>query len=66
MPGPPKNLTVGKVFNSSVNLTWLQPKNPNGEVRGYRIYYMRGNITSVRTVHGNHYNMTYTLQDLRK
>lgn len=64
VPGPPENLTLLRVHDRSVDLQWSQPSEPNGEIRGYRVYYMQGNYTSVRTVHANEPNILYSLHDL--
>ncbi|XP_063603042.1 tyrosine-protein phosphatase 99A-like isoform X3 [Penaeus indicus] len=64
IPGPPENLTLLRVHDRSVDLQWSQPSEPNGEIRGYRVYYMQGNYTSVRTVHANEPNILYSLHDL--
>nr|XP_045589970.1 protein sidekick-1-like [Procambarus clarkii] len=64
VPGPPENLTLLRVHDRSVDLQWSQPTEPNGEIRGYRVYYMKGNFTSVRTVHANDPNILFSLHDL--
>ena len=33
-----------------VDLSWLAPSMPNGVIEGYRIYFMTGNFTDVRSV----------------
>ncbi|XP_033624355.1 neogenin-like isoform X16 [Asterias rubens] len=45
-PGsPPRSLTVVRVENSStaLGLNWQPPKNPNGQITGYTIYYSTTN-----------------------
>ncbi|KAK3870991.1 hypothetical protein Pcinc_023824 [Petrolisthes cinctipes] len=64
VPGPPENLTMLRVHDRSVDLQWNQPTEPNGEIRGYRVYFIKGNITSVRTVHANDPSITFSLHDL--
>ncbi|CAL4083881.1 unnamed protein product [Meganyctiphanes norvegica] len=63
-PGPPQNLTVRGIHSRSVDLKWKNPKEPNGEIRGYRVYYMLGNFTSVKTVYANDHQITFRLDDL--
>ena len=39
-PSPPRNVTVTRVFRDGVELNWLPPTEPNGEVH-YVIEYKR-------------------------
>lgn len=64
MPGPPENLTLVRVHDRSVDLQWNQPTQPNGEIRGYRVYFMKGNYTSVKTVRSNEPSIQFTLPGL--
>ncbi|XP_018025351.1 tyrosine-protein phosphatase 99A isoform X2 [Hyalella azteca] len=66
IPSPPLNLTVTRIEDTTVELSWLRPRHPNGEIRGYRIFYMRGNFTSVRTahVHGDEPSKTFKLTEM--
>ena len=52
VPGKPVNVSVGEVNDSSIELSWAEPLNPNGVIKGYRIYFMRKNFTDVQTVRG--------------
>ena len=60
-PSPPRNVTVTRVFQDDVELNWLPPTEPNGEVH-YVVEYKRedsGNWTSVNTTNDStHYNLT--------
>ena len=60
-PSPPRNVTITRVFQDGVELNWLPPTEPNGEVH-YVIEYKRedsGNWTSVNTTSDStHYNLT--------
>ena len=60
-PSTPRNVTVTRVFQDGVELNWLPPTEPNGEVH-YVIEYKRedsGNWTSVNTTSDStHYNLT--------
>ena len=38
VPTPPRNATIARVFQDGVELNWLPPTEPNGEVH-YVIYY---------------------------
>ena len=64
VPSPPLNLTVTQVWDREVGLSWLGPRHPNGEISGYRVYFMRGNITGVRTVKLATHQITYNLTGL--
>ncbi|CAL4156072.1 unnamed protein product, partial [Meganyctiphanes norvegica] len=64
VPGPPQNLTIIRIHDRGVELQWFQPREPNGEIRGYRIYYMLGNFTSVKTTYSNDNEITFNLQSL--
>ena len=60
VPTPPRNVTIMKVFLNSVELNWLPPTEPNGEVR-YVIYYTpEGGTERSHTIWKNltHYNLT--------
>ena len=60
-PSPPRHVTITRVFQGGVELNWLPPIEPNGEVH-YVIEYKRedsGNWTSVNTTSDStHYNLT--------
>ena len=63
IPGtfPPRRVTVTRVLDGGVELNWLPPTEPNGEVH-YVIEYKRedsGSWTSVNTTSDStHYNLT--------
>ena len=60
-PSPPTSVTITRVFQDGVELNWLPPTEPNGEVH-YVIEYKRedsGSWTSVNTTSDStHYNLT--------
>ena len=60
-PSPARSLTITRVFQDGVELNWLPPTEPNGEVH-YVIEYKRedsGDWTSVNTTSDStHYNLT--------
>ena len=61
VPSPPRNVTITRVFQDGVELNWLPPTEPNGEVH-YVVEYKReysGNLISVNTTSDStHYNLT--------
>ena len=60
-PTPVRNATITRVLQDGVELNWLPPTEPNGEVH-YVIEYKRedsGNWTSINTTSDStHYNLT--------
>lgn len=50
VPSEPLNLTVAKVTNSMVTIEWEQPKEPNGYIKHYNIFY---NINKTNTSNNN-------------
>ena len=60
-PSCPRNVTATRVFKNTVELNWLPPTEPNGEVH-YVIEYKRedgGSWTSINTTSDStHYNLT--------
>ena len=60
-PSPPRNVAITRAFQDGVELNWLPPTEPNGEVH-YVIEYKRedsGSWTSVNTTSDStHYNLT--------
>ena len=60
-PSPPRCVIITRVFQDGVELNWLPPTEPNGEVH-YFIEYKRedsGDRTSVNTTSDStHYNLT--------
>ncbi|CAL4066747.1 unnamed protein product, partial [Meganyctiphanes norvegica] len=63
-PGPPVNLTVVDIHDRSVDLQWYTPEDATDDIRGYRVYYMRGNLTSVKTLYANDDEVMFALHDL--
>ena len=59
-PSSPRNLSVTRVFNNGIELNWLPPTEPNGEVH-YVIYYTPEGGTEQSIDTGSnltHYNLT--------
>ena len=58
---PPRDVTITRVLQDGVELNWLPPTEPNGEVH-YAVEYKRDEIgcwTSVNTPSDStHYNLT--------
>ena len=59
-PSSPKSLSITRVFQNGIELNWLPPTEPNGEVH-YVIYYTPEGGTEQSIDTGNnltHYNLT--------
>lgn len=48
---PPHNVTIANVTFSSVTLTWLPPKEPNGHIEHYSIYYIKNHTVIEKVRH---------------
>ena len=60
-PSPPRHLTVTRVIDDGLELNWLPPTEPNGEVLHYVIYYTPEGGTEQSNDTGSnltHYNLT--------
>ena len=60
VPSPPRQLSITRVFDDGIELNWLPPTEPNGEVR-YVIYYTPEGGTEQSIDTGSnltHYNLT--------
>lgn len=66
VPGKPLNVSIGDVNDSTIALSWSEPENPNGLIKGYRIYFMRKNFTDVQTVRNGEKFQKFILTDLGK
>lgn len=64
VPGKPLNVSIGEVNDSTIALSWAEPENPNGVIKGYRIYFMRKNFTDVQTVRSGDKVQKFILTDL--
>ena len=61
VPSSPRQLTVTREFEDGVELNWLPPTKPNGEVLHYVIYYTpEGDTEQNSSTRSNltHYNLT--------
>ena len=60
-PSPPRHLTITRVFNDGIELNWIPPREPNGDIRHYIIKYTTQNGTQqeINTANNiNYYNLT--------
>ena len=53
---PPRNLTVTKVCNDEVQLNWIPPKEPNGDILCYVITYTMQDGTERKVATPNNIN----------
>ncbi|XP_023703350.2 tyrosine-protein phosphatase 99A isoform X4 [Cryptotermes secundus] len=65
VPSKPLNVTVLHVTHSSIELSWNKPERPNGQITGYRLYYMHANYTDVKTIRKTDPHIEFTLKDLK-
>ena len=60
-PSPPRHLTRTRVFDDGIELNWMPPREPNGDIRHYIIKYTTQNGTrqEINTTNNtNYYNLT--------
>ena len=60
-PSPPRHLTRTRVFDGGIELNWIPPREPNGDIRHYIIKYTTHNGTQqeINTTNNiNYYNLT--------
>ena len=60
-PSPPRHLTITRVCDDGIELNWIPPREPNGDIRHYIIKYTTQNETQNKTNTGNntnYYNLT--------
>ena len=57
---PPRNVTITGVFQKGIQLNWIPPKDPNGDIMCYNIRYTTpGGPKQVDTPSNiNYYNLT--------
>ena len=58
---PPRHLTRTRVFHDGIELNWIPPREPNGDIRHYIIKYTTQNGTQQKintTNNINYYNLT--------
>ncbi|KAK9497581.1 hypothetical protein O3M35_004280 [Rhynocoris fuscipes] len=62
----PQNLTIGRVTNTTIDLSWIRPENPSGEIQGYHILYeYGGNFPAMKNVNMTTVKVHYTLSQLK-
>ena len=60
-PSPPRHLTITGVFDDGIELNWIPPREPNGDIQHYIIKYTTQNGTQQEintTNNTNYYNLT--------
>ena len=59
-PSPPRHLTITRVFDDGIELNWIPPREPNGDIRHYIIKYIAQNRQQeINTTNNmNYYNLT--------
>ena len=60
-PSPPRHLTITRVCDDGIELNWITPREPNGDIRHYIIIYTTHDETrrKINTTNNiNYYNLT--------
>ena len=60
-PSPPRHLTITRVFDDCIELNWMPPREPNGDIRHYIVKYTTqdGTQQEINTTNNiNYYNLT--------
>ena len=60
-PSPPRHLTRTRVFDDGIEINWIPPREPNGDIRHYIIKYTTqdGTQQEINTANNiNYYNLT--------
>ena len=64
VPSRPRDLTITRVFDDGIELNWIPPREPNGDIRHYIIKYTTQdgtqqeiNTTNNTTNNINYYNL---------
>ena len=60
-PSPPRHLIITRVFDDGIELNWIPPREPNGDIRHYIIKYTTqdGTQQEINTTNNtNYYNLT--------
>nr|CAD7258724.1 unnamed protein product [Timema shepardi] len=65
VPSKPLNVTVMRVTSTCIDLSWYEPEHPNGQIKGYRLYYIYANYTDVKTVRSTTPYIEFVLSDLK-
>lgn len=43
VPGEPRKVKVEAINSTGIFVEWTEPKEPNGKIRGYHVYYIEVN-----------------------
>ncbi|KAK7794416.1 hypothetical protein R5R35_010393 [Gryllus longicercus] len=66
VPSKPLNVTVLNASSTTMNLLWKVPDHPNGQIMGYRLFFVHSNITDVETIQANNEPIVeHTLKSLK-
>ena len=60
-PSPPRHLTITRVFDDGIELNWIPPREPNGDIQHYIIQYTAqdGKKQKINTTNNiTYYNLT--------
>ena len=60
-PSPPRDLAITRVCDNGIELNWIPPREPNGDIRHYIVKYTTQNGTKqeINTTNNiNYYNLT--------
>ena len=64
VPSAPMYTTVHTVTNTTAVVDWSRPQQPNGVILGYRLYFLSGNLTEVKTIRSKDPRLDFRLTDL--
>ena len=64
VPSAPMYTTVHTVTNTSAVVDWSRPHHPNGVIAGYRLYFLSGNLTEVKTIKSKDPRLEFRLTEL--
>ena len=65
VPSAPMYTTVHTITNTTAVVDWSRPQEPNGIIVGYRLYFLNGNKTEVKTIKSKDPRLDFRLTDLR-
>ena len=63
-PSPPRHLTITRVFDDGIELNWIPPREPNGDIQHYTIKYTTQNGTQqeINTINNINYYILIGLE----
>ena len=64
VPSAPMYTTVHTITNTTAVVDWSRPHHPNGVIDGYRLYFLSGNLTEVKTIKSKDPRLEFRLSDL--